>query len=182
MYNAFASKEDGNGTTRLHMDMADAVNVMLYAAPGDDGSRGCAVWDLFAAKDADAIREFLKSKYDPKTFSDPIHSQMFYLNTELRKELFETRGIASHRVYQYPVSACGKVGVGLTLQGDAVFIPAGCAHQVCNLANCIKIAIDFVSPREFSGVRLSLTHRQRPSLPATHPRLPCGKLHEGVEG
>ncbi|KAJ7789241.1 hypothetical protein B0H14DRAFT_2397649, partial [Mycena olivaceomarginata] len=28
--------------------------------------------------------------------------------------------------------------------GEAVFIPAGCAHQVCNLSDCIKIAIDFV--------------------------------------
>ena len=30
-----------------------------------------------------------------------------------------------------------------------MFIPAGCAHQVCNLADCIKIALDFVSPREW---------------------------------
>ncbi|KIK50826.1 hypothetical protein GYMLUDRAFT_142449, partial [Collybiopsis luxurians FD-317 M1] len=30
--------------------------------------------------------------------------------------------------------------------GEAVFIPAGCAHQVCNLADCIKVAIDFISP------------------------------------
>jgi len=31
-------------------------------------------------------------------------------------------------------------------QGEAVFIPAGCAHQVCNLSDCIKVAADFVSP------------------------------------
>lgn len=29
--------------------------------------------------------------------------------------------------------------------GQAVFIPAGCAHQVCNFADCIKVATDFVS-------------------------------------
>lgn len=31
-------------------------------------------------------------------------------------------------------------------------IPAYCAHQVCNLADCIKIACDFLSPRN-SAIR-----------------------------
>jgi hypothetical protein len=30
--------------------------------------------------------------------------------------------------------------------GEAVFIPAGCPHQVRNLKSCIKVALDFVSP------------------------------------
>jgi len=30
--------------------------------------------------------------------------------------------------------------------GDAIFIPAGCPHQVRNLSSCIKVALDFVSP------------------------------------
>jgi hypothetical protein len=138
MYNAFAAQEgpDGQGSTRLHMDVADAINIMLYASDRPDGSPGCAVWDLFRAEDADAIRTFLKDKYSTShKFTDPIHAQMFYLNSDLRRELFEKHGIASFRVYQYP--------------GQAVFIPAGCAHQVCNLADCIKIALDFVSPREW---------------------------------
>jgi len=67
----------------------------------------------------------------------------------LRRKLFEKYRVQSWRIYQKP--------------GDAVFIPAGCAHQasiflwnrssthslisqVCNLANCIKVAVDFVSP------------------------------------
>lgn len=29
---------------------------------------------------------------------------------------------------------------------EAVFIPAGCPHQVRNLKSCIKVALDFVSP------------------------------------
>jgi lysine-specific demethylase 3 len=57
---------------------------------------------------------------------------MFYLDAEMRQELFDKHRVTSFRVYQYP--------------GQAVFIPAGCAHQVCNLADCIKIALDFVSP------------------------------------
>ncbi|KAK4684539.1 hypothetical protein P7C73_g5636, partial [Tremellales sp. Uapishka_1] len=136
MYNAFEAIENtgGFGTTRLHMDIADAFNVMLYASPCLDGQPGCAVWDLFRAEDADTIRKFLKSKFDggPLKFTDPIHSQLFYLDAALRKELWERHSVASWRVYQYP--------------GQGVFIPAGCAHQVCNLADCIKIALDFVSP------------------------------------
>ena len=34
--------------------------------------------------------------------------------------------------------------------GDTVFIPAGAAHQVRNLHNCIKVAEDFVSPENIS--------------------------------
>ena len=34
--------------------------------------------------------------------------------------------------------------------GDTVFIPAGAAHQVRNLHNCIKVAEDFVSPENIA--------------------------------
>lgn len=114
---------------------------------------GCAVWDIFRAEDADKIRSFLKSRFDRDfAFSDPIHSQLFYLDAGLRKELWETKNVASFRIYQYPVSqpSTHTGEIELINQGQAVFIPAGCAHQVCNLADCIKIALDFVSPRESS--------------------------------
>lgn len=61
----------------------------------------------------------------------PIHSQQFFLHSGLRAELLKRKGIKPWRIYQKP--------------GQAVFIPAGCAHQVCNLADCIKVASDFVS-------------------------------------
>ena len=86
------------------MDVADAVNVMFYASPrGDDP--GCAVWDLFRAEDADRIRMFLQRKFDSThAFTDPIHSQLFYLDAGLRKELYHAHKVASWRIYQYPVS------------------------------------------------------------------------------
>jgi lysine-specific demethylase 3 len=136
------------------MDMADALNIMTYAAPCADGSPGCAAWDLFRAQDSEKIRAFLREKFTPanaipngtnanaangngnananangqkgKTvtvrtnewsgINDPIHGQQFYLDEELRGELFQRAGVMSFRVYQRP--------------GEAVFIPAGCAHQV----------------------------------------------------
>lgn len=87
------------------MDIADAINVLMYANPRDDGSPGCAVWDIFRPEDADAIREFLTEKFRAVAlFQDPIHSQQFYLNATLRQELYESKGVSSYRIYQYPVS------------------------------------------------------------------------------
>ncbi|KAI0736126.1 Clavaminate synthase-like protein [Fomitopsis betulina] len=134
MYNAMASfdTKDSKGTTRLHMDMADVVNIMLYAAGTPAGGEGCAAWDLFKAEDAPKLRKYMRKKFKGQFQHDPIHSQQFYLDSTHREELFKEYGVKSHRVYQKP--------------GEAVFIPAGCAHQVCNLADCIKVASDFVSP------------------------------------
>ncbi|GAA5865559.1 hypothetical protein JCM8547_007649 [Rhodosporidiobolus lusitaniae] len=136
-------KEGGWGSTKLHMDVADAVNLMVWASPGPDGSPGVAVWDLYRMEDADKIREFLYEKIaitegykgggeEAKTkHDDPIHTQEFFLDHALRRELYERSGVVSWRIHQRP--------------GDVVFIPAGCAHQVCNFADCIKVASDFVS-------------------------------------
>lgn len=134
MYNAYASNEDPGtkGSTRLHMDMADAVNIMMHAEPTPAGDVGCAAWDIFRAEDSEEIRVFLKKHFRNKVVTDPIHAQIFYLDPSLRKQLYDEHGVKSYRFYQKP--------------GDAVFIPAGCAHQVCNLADCIKVACDFVSP------------------------------------
>ncbi|KXN84230.1 Lysine-specific demethylase 3A [Leucoagaricus sp. SymC.cos] len=119
MYNALASslQEGSRGTTKLHMDMADAVNIMTYAENSPDGSLGCAAWDLFRASDSDKLRSFLRSKFPKQSAAtDPIHAQVHYLDEQLRKELYEQYGVMSYRIYQRP--------------GEAVFIPAGCAHQV----------------------------------------------------
>jgi lysine-specific demethylase 3 len=119
MYNAFATvdTEGSKGSTRLHMDMADAVNIMVYAEQCSDGSPGGARWDLFRAEDAPVIRKFLRDRFNLADGLDPIHSQQFYLDKQLRTELYMKTGVRSHQVIQK--------------QGEAVFIPAGCAHQVC---------------------------------------------------
>ncbi|CAO2046936.1 unnamed protein product, partial [Urochloa humidicola] len=50
--------------------------------------------------------------------------------------------------------------------GEAVFIPAGCPHQVRNLKSCIKVALDFVSPENI-GECVKLTGEFR-RLPSSH--------------
>jgi len=138
MYIALATtdEEGSKGSTRLHMDMADGVNIMVHSEPRPDGSPGVAAWDLFRAEDADRLRRFLKRRFGTNGQHDPILSQQYYLDAELRKELYDDYGIKSHRVYQRP--------------GDAVFVPAGCAHQVANLADSIKVAVEFVSPKNIA--------------------------------
>jgi len=92
MYNAYGSADHpSEGTTNLHLDVSDAVNVMVYVgiadnSPGDKGSHensalkaiddaGCdmitkrrvrevheipgAMWQIFDARDADKMRDFL---------------------------------------------------------------------------------------------------------------------------
>ncbi|KAK9110157.1 hypothetical protein Sjap_018217 [Stephania japonica] len=47
--------------------------------------------------------------------------------------------------------------------GEAVFIPAGCPHQVRNLKSCLKVALDFVSPENVEEcIRLTEDFRMLP--------------------
>ncbi|VDC04075.1 unnamed protein product [Peniophora sp. CBMAI 1063] len=121
------------GSTRLHLDAADGVNLLLHAEPAPGGSPGGAVWDLFRAEDADIVRRFLARRAGEKgADKDPLLAGAIYLDHELRHALWTEHGVTSHRTVQRA--------------GEAVFIPAGVAHQVANVSDCIKVAVDFVSP------------------------------------
>lgn len=176
MYNAYGltSTEDRKvGTTNLHLDVSDAVNVMVYVGipQGDEDSeqeadisgrkeviatieegdvddmtkrrvyegkdKPGALWHIYAAKDAEKIRELLRKVGEEQGQEnppdhDPIHDQSWYLDQVLRRRLYEEYGVQGWAIVQF--------------LGDAVFIPAGAPHQVHNLYSCIKVAEDFVSP------------------------------------
>ncbi|XP_052006125.1 lysine-specific demethylase 3B-like isoform X2 [Xyrauchen texanus] len=176
MYNAYGliSTEDRKvGTTNLHLDVSDAVNVMVYVGI-PEGARDQeneadlagfkevmqtieegdvddmtkrrvyeikekpgALWHIYAAKDAEKIRELLRKVGEEQGQEnppdhDPIHDQSWYLDQTLRHRLYEEYGVQGWSIVQF--------------LGDAVFIPAGAPHQVHNLYSCIKVAEDFVSP------------------------------------
>ncbi|XP_031442777.1 lysine-specific demethylase 3B isoform X2 [Clupea harengus] len=176
MYNAYGliSTEDRKvGTTNLHLDVSDAVNVMVYVGiPEEEGDhekdadlagrkevmttieegdvdemtkrrvyeakeKPGALWHIYAAKDAEKIRELLRKVGEEQGQEnppdhDPIHDQSWYLDQILRRRLYEEYGVQGWAIVQF--------------LGDAVFIPAGAPHQVHNLYSCIKVAEDFVSP------------------------------------
>lgn len=61
--------------------------------------------------------------------------QNWYITGDLRRRL-KAFGVDSYTIIQY--------------EGDAVFIPAGAPHQVLNVLDCIKVALDFVAPENLS--------------------------------
>ncbi|ORZ18007.1 hypothetical protein BCR42DRAFT_325368 [Absidia repens] len=152
------------GTTNLHCDMTDAVNVMCHAQKtqyydmndnnktydiGVSSSPGkaAAVWDIFSFSDLPYLRlfvgELLKEKEEQSTSMskkisklDPIHGQWIYLTEQHLQRLKTKYNVEPWRLYQNP--------------GDAIYIPAGCAHQVANYCNAIKCAYDFVSPENIN--------------------------------
>ncbi|KAJ3110613.1 hypothetical protein HDU96_006420 [Phlyctochytrium bullatum] len=141
LYCAYGSTDSGKsacGTTPLHLDMADAVNFMVYASTPADSNhkprRPAALWDIFPRSALPKVREFvgeiLRERGMP--FDDPIHDQTFFMTTDMYERLHREKGVKVWRILQ--------------CVGDAVFVPAGCIHQVCNYVDCIKIACDFVSP------------------------------------
>jgi hypothetical protein len=69
MYNAYATDDDGPrgyGTTNLHSDMADAVNIMMFAGkrPADlidhGPDIGGALWNIYPSEHGNLLREFLQ--------------------------------------------------------------------------------------------------------------------------
>ncbi|XP_071990221.1 lysine-specific demethylase 3A-B-like [Engystomops pustulosus] len=164
-YGLITPEDRKYGTTNLHLDISDAANVMVYVGiPKDEGDqeqevlrtiqdgdadeltvkrfvefreKPGALWHIYAAKDTEKIRQFLKKVAEEQGHEnppdhDPIHDQSWYLDSTLRKRLLQEHGVQGWPIVQF--------------LGDAVFIPAGAPHQVHNLYSCIKVAEDFVSP------------------------------------
>jgi lysine-specific demethylase 3 len=155
------------GTTNLHLDMSDAVNVLVYAntaepvmfepeeeqilemvrqecCPGTveriqhSALRVGAIWHIFHSSDAGKIRQFIKKvQVERGIHSFPRSDPIHDQRMYLTAELRQRLEL-EYGVQGWAIAQC---------VGDAVFIPAGAPHQVRNICSCIKIAEDFVSPQ-----------------------------------
>ena len=122
MYIAYGSVEDNihHGSTKLHIDMTDAVNIMVWASDRTQQQQRYALWRIFPQAASHLICQFL---WDHAGFSGPghpIHSQGVYFTEDMLSELEARTGIRPFTIKQYT--------------GEAIYIPAGCAHQVRYLA------------------------------------------------
>ncbi|KAK9910177.1 hypothetical protein M0R45_034149 [Rubus argutus] len=102
---------------------------------------GGAVWDIFRIQDTPKLIKYLKKQknefrhlnnHPVDSVVHPIHDQTLYVNERHKKQLKEEFDVEPWTFEQH--------------LGEAVFIPAGCPHQVRNRQSCIKVALDFVSP------------------------------------
>ncbi|KAE9616313.1 putative transcription factor C2H2 family [Lupinus albus] len=119
---------------------------------------GSAVWDIFRKQDVPKLMEYLKkhqkefrhvNNLPVNSVIHPIHDQILYLNEKHKKQLKQEFGIEPWTFEQH--------------LGEAVFIPAGCPHQVRNRKSCIKVALDFVSPENVQEcIRLTEEFRLLP--------------------
>ncbi|CAO3622127.1 unnamed protein product [Cunninghamella echinulata] len=135
------SSSSSSSSTTSTMKKYHKWNIKSISCPARNQS--AAVWDIFAYEDLPTLREFLSTLWEEHKkqkgedtiashLKDPLHAQWIYLTDDLLNRLFNEYGIAPWRIYQ--------------CIGDAIFIPAGCAHQVANNQSAIKCAVDFISP------------------------------------
>lgn len=189
MYNAYGSAlHPTKGTTNLHLDISDAVNVMVYVGiPKDTGSddahvkeayraideAGCDILTRRRVREQNELPGALWHIFAPRD-ADKIRDLLNKVSIE-RGERLEPNHDAIHdqswyldgQLRERLYNEYGVEGYPIAqCLGDAVFIPAGAPHQVRNLHNCIKVAEDFVSPENVSEC-FHLTHEFR-ALSDTH--------------
>ncbi|XP_029465590.1 probable JmjC domain-containing histone demethylation protein 2C isoform X2 [Rhinatrema bivittatum] len=165
-YGVVAAKDHEVGTTNLHIEVSDTLNVLVYIgmAKGngvlsktgvlkkfeeedldeclrkrlkDSSEIPGALWHIYDIKDADKIREFLHKVAKEQCLEIlPEHDPIRDQNWYLNKKLRQ------RLLEDFEVKSCTIV----QFLGDAIILPAGALYQVQNIHSCIQVTEDFVSP------------------------------------
>ncbi|GFO44738.1 lysine-specific demethylase 3 [Plakobranchus ocellatus] len=193
MYNAYGSSQfPKEGTTNLHLDISDAVNVMVYVGVPGDGPGGRKAQEEAALRAIDdagcdnitknRVREVheipgaLWHIYDAHD-ADKIRDFLNKVAKERGQKIENDHDAIHDQSWYLDKELCDRLykeyGVeGYTIvqcHGDAIFIPAGAPHQVRNLHSCIKVAEDFVSPEHLNHCfRLTQEFRQLSETHSNH--------------
>jgi lysine-specific demethylase 3 len=172
------------GITNLHIDISDAVNVMVHVSVPKDTrkenllaeSYSCldrehvdskmihrirgnktvpgAIWHIYHANDANKIRDLLNKVAIENNKMIGENHDPIHDQSNFLDYNLRERLRKEYNVKGYTVVQC---------LGDAFFIPAGAPHQVRNLNCCINVAEDFVSPENVSNY-MKLVKEFRTSL------------------
>ena len=152
------------GSTNLHLDMSDAVNLIVYVGIPEDGDKqehyqagiravdeaGCdlatrnrvrqkgtvvgALWHIFHPRDADKIRDFLNKVSLEKGQKLEPHNDPIHDQSVYLDGQLRQRLFDEYAVVGYAYPQC---------EGDTIFIPAGAPHQVTiyffrvDIENCL---------------------------------------------
>ncbi|KAJ8754768.1 hypothetical protein K2173_012157 [Erythroxylum novogranatense] len=171
-YIAYGTREElgrGDSVTKLHCDMSDAVNILTHIA------------EVPLSEEAQSAIASLKRKHRVQDEKEQLHQDKIS-GKELREDETDGAGGALWDIFrredhskEFRHTYCSAVEQVMHPIHDqcfylseehkrkAVFIPAGCPHQVRNLKSCTKVAVDFVSPENVHQcLRLTEEFRQLP--------------------
>ncbi|XP_075072431.1 putative JmjC domain-containing histone demethylation protein 2C isoform X2 [Mixophyes fleayi] len=165
-YGVIATKDQDTGTTNLHIEVSDMVNILVYVGAmknnlaasksgvlkkfeeedldecikkklKDTGEVPGSLWHIYEPKDADKIREFLHKAAKEQCLEIlPDHDPIRDQNWYLNKKLRQSL------LDDYGVKSHALV----QFLGDGIILPAGAIYQVQNFHSCIQVTQDFVSP------------------------------------
>jgi lysine-specific demethylase 3 len=155
------SHDEGDSVTVLHEDLCDAVNTLVHmggpqmditvtprepstvAKLGSSYNGAGAVWNIWACQPGvkKVLCDYLLSAY-PATADNghPIYNRLSYVSSA---DLISMASVAEGAITPWHFEQ---------YLDEAVFIPAGCPHQVRNLTSCVKVASDFLSPEGLCNV------------------------------
>ncbi|TDL13337.1 hypothetical protein BD410DRAFT_810640, partial [Rickenella mellea] len=167
-----ATKSGKYGATRLHIDAADTVNVMMYAAEMPP-STSCAIWHIFQPHDTGRLGQYLREAHPASHGnSAPFLSPLAGLKAPILCDQYfltpsDITSLALRGIH--PTVIRQKVG-------DAVFVPCGSPYQVENCSACMGFSVNFISP---TGMKAGLDLCDDYRMLNTTPIL--GKYQKWVE-